>query len=208
MSLYVPDHFKAPGAAAMLDLVEGNAFGTLVSGGAGGLHVSHLPFLVDREGPDAATLLVHVAMENAHARLLEEASQVIAIFHGPHAYVSPGWYRQHPSVPTWNYAVVHAHCKARRLDEAELHDLVVRLSNHYEAGRPKPWRAGELPAPYVSSLLTHIAGFALAVERLEGKFKLSQNRPPEIARVAEALEGEGDAALAALMRANAPETKA
>ena len=130
----------------------------------------------------------------------KQAKQVIVIFQGPHAYVSPGWYAQHPAVPTWNYAVVHAHCSARMMDEAELHDLLVRLSNKYEDGRPKPWRAAELPAPFVASLLPAIVGFELVVDRLEGKFKLSQNRPAEIPRVIEALEREGEEALAGLMR--------
>lgn len=203
MSLYVPRHFRSGDEAAMLDLIEANAFGTLVSTGPGGLQVSHLPFLVDREGP-VATLLAHVALANPHSRIDREATEILAIFHGPHAYVSPGWYAQHPSVPTWNYAVVHAHCKARRMDEAQLHELLVRLSNRYEEGRTAPWRATNLPAAYVASLLPQIAGFAFEVTRLEGKFKLSQNRPAERTRVADALEGEGAAALAALMRANPP----
>ena len=201
MSLYVPAHFRAEDDAAMLDLVEKHAFGTLVSTGPGGLQVSHIPFLLDREG--APRLLGHVARGNPHAHALAQATEILAIFQGPHAYVSPGWYAQHPAVPTWNYAVVHAHCTARMLDEAELHDLLVRLSNEYEAGREKPWRAAELPAPFVASLLPAIAGFELAIDRLEGKFKLSQNRPAEVPRVIEALEREGEAPLAALMRARA-----
>ncbi len=83
----------------------------------------------------------------------------------------------------------------------QLHDLVIRLSDTYEAGRPKPWRAVELPAPYAESMLKMIVGFEIEVERLEGKFKLSQNRPAEIPRVIAALEGEGEAGLAALMGA-------
>jgi transcriptional regulator len=102
-------------------------------------------------------------------------------------------------VPTWNYAVVHAHGRARLMDEAELHELVIELSNAYESGRPKPWRAGDLPAAYASSMLQHITGFEVEVERLEGKFKLSQNRPAEVPRVIEALEREAPE-LAAFMR--------
>jgi transcriptional regulator len=207
MTLYVPPLFLPEDTAAMLELVEAHAFGTLVSAGPGGLQVSHIPFLLDREGDGAIRLLGHVAVANPHAQLLPQATQVLAIFQGPHGYVSPGWYAQHPAVPTWNYAVVHAHCKVRMMDEAELHDLLVRLSNKYEDGRPKPWRAAELPAPFVSSLLPAITGFELTVERLEGKFKLSQNRPAEIPRVIDALEREGEAALAGLMRERAPVSK-
>jgi len=131
---------------------------------------------------------------------LEAAREIIAIFEGPHAYVSPGWYQNHPAVPTWNYAVVHAHGRARLMDEAELHALVHELSSQYEAGREKPWRMGDLPADYVSSMLTAIVGFELAVDKLEGKFKLSQNRPADRERVIAALDAEGEHALAALMR--------
>jgi len=131
----------------------------------------------------------------------------MAIFQGPHAYVSPGWYENHPAVPTWNYAVVHAHGRARMMDEAELHDLVIRLSDSYEAGREKPWRAAQLPGPFVNAMLQAITGFVIEVERLEGKFKLSQNRPAEVPRVIAALEAAGEAELAALMRNHPPPAK-
>jgi transcriptional regulator len=130
----------------------------------------------------------------------ELADEVLAIFHGPHAYVSPTWYANHPSVPTWNYAVVHAHGKARLTDEAELHDIVTRLSAKYEAGRAKPWRLSDQPAAFVSGMLQNIVGFEIAVTRLEGKFKLSQNRPAEIARVIDALQAAGEGAVADLMK--------
>ena len=206
MRLYVPPHFRNDDHDSLYAFVERHAFGTLVSAGPGGLHVSHVPFLPEREA-GKVRLLAHVARANAQWEALEGAQHVLAIFHGPHAYVSPGWYQNHPAVPTWNYAVVHAHGRARLLDEAELHDLVVRLSNAYEAGRPQPWKATELPAAYVSGMLRSIVGFAIEVERLEGKFKLSQNRPAEIPRVIAALEQDGAADVAALMRDHPPRGK-
>jgi transcriptional regulator len=109
-------------------------------------------------------------------------------------------------VPTWNYAVVHAHGKARIMDEAGLHELLMRLSSIYEAGNPKPWRMSELPADYVSKMLKAIVGFEIEVERLEGKFKLSQNRPVEVPRVAAALERD-EPELAAMMREHLPPAK-
>jgi transcriptional regulator len=207
VTLYIPPHFKAGDPAELLGFIERYAFATLVSSGAAGLHVSHIPLAAEKSADGKLRLQGHVARANEHWKALEEASHVLAIFQGPHAYVSPGWYLQHPSVPTWNYAVVHAHGKARLMDEAELHELVIRLSNTYEAGRPKPWRAADLPAPYVSSMLANIVGFEIEVERLEGKFKLSQNRPAEISRVVESLEREGEPELAALMRAHSPPAK-
>ncbi|MGZ5662713.1 MAG: FMN-binding negative transcriptional regulator, partial [Usitatibacter sp.] len=112
-----------------------------------------------------------------------------------------------PSVPTWNYAVVHAHGKARLMDEAELHELLMRLASIHESGNAKPWRMSELPAAYVSSMLEMIVGFEIEVERLEGKFKLSQNRPAEVPRVIAALEKAGEPGLAALMREHSSPAK-
>ena len=207
MTLYIPAHFRLQDREAALELVRRNAFGTLVSSGAAGLRVSHIPFVVEAAG-EKVRLLGHLARANEHWKALESASEVVAIFQGPHAYVSPGWYEQHPSVPTWNYAVVHAHGRALPMEEAELHELLMTLSATYEAGREKPWKMSELPAAYVSGMLQHIVGFTIEVERLEAKFKLSQNRPAEVPRVIAALEAEGEAATAALMRAHAPTAKA
>ena len=201
MTLYTPPHFRADDPGELLAFIQRYAFATLVTGGAGGLSASHIPLLAERDGGGRVRLRGHLARGNAQWQALEGAAGVLAIFHGPHGYVSPGWYQQHPSVPTWNYAVVHAHGRARLMDEAELHELVIELSNAYEAGRPKPWRAGELPADYASAMLKNIVGFEVEVERLEGKFKLSQNRPAEVPRVLEALERE-EPELAAFMRAH------
>jgi transcriptional regulator len=207
LTLYIPQHFRVDDPAALAAFIEANAFGTLFSSSAAGLHVSHVPFVVEREEGGATRLLGHVARANAQWQELERADHVLAIFQGPHAYISPGWYEQHPSVPTWNYAAVHAAGRARLMEEAELHELLMRLSATYEAGREKPWRMSELPAAYVDSMLEMIVGFELLVERLEGKFKLSQTRPKEVERVIAALEREGEAEVAALMRAAAPAAK-
>jgi transcriptional regulator len=207
MTLYVPPHFRVDDREALLDLVEKNAFGTLVSSGAAGMHVSHIPFVVERGDGGKTRLLGHVARGNDQWTALEEAQHLVAIFQGPHAYVSPTWYANHPAVPTWNYAVVHAHGKARLMDEAQLHELLMRLSATYEAGNANPWRMSELPAHFVSTMLKAIVGFEIEVERLEGKFKLSQNRPAEVPRVIAALESRGEPLLAALMREHSASSK-
>lgn len=204
MTLYVPSAFKIDDPGTLHEFIGRNGFATLVTHGAGGLDVTHLPLLPDRGEDGVLRLLGHVARGNGQWERLEAATDLVAIFHGPHAYVSPTWYETHPSVPTWNYAVVHAHGRARLLDEAELHDLLMRLSASYEAPNPKPWRMGDLPADYVSKMLRGIVGFEIEVERVEGKFKLTQNRPNEIERVAVAVEAAGEPALAALMRRHAP----
>jgi transcriptional regulator len=166
--------------------------------------VSHIPFLPERAADGRLRLLGHVARANAHWQELESAREVLAIFEGPHAYVSPGWYANHPSVPTWNYAVVHARGTARLLPPADLPSLLDRLSRTYEDGRPAPWRMESLPSGFTPKLLEAIVGFEIAVEELVGKFKLSQNRRREdVEGVAAALEAEGEEALAELMRAHA-----
>jgi transcriptional regulator len=175
-----------------------------VSSGPAGLHVSHLPFLPERDARGRVRLLAHVARANEQWKALADAEQVVAIFQGPHAYVSPTWYASHPSVPTWNYAVVHAHGRARLMDEPQLHDLLLRLSSAYEAGNTPPWKMSALPADYTQSMLNAVVGFEIEVERLEAKFKLSQNRPADARHVADVLEARGERELAALMRANAP----
>lgn len=206
MTLYVPPHFRVEEAARLVEFMREHAFATLVSGGDAGLHVSHVPLLVDLDG-EMIRLRGHVARGNPQWEAIEGARDVTAIFHGPHAYVSPTWYASHPSVPTWNYAVVHAHGKARLTEEAQLHEIVTELSAKYEAGNSPPWRLSEQPAAYVSSMLAMIVGFEIEVARLEGKFKLSQNRPAEVPRVIERLEAGGQRELAALMRQHAPAAK-
>jgi transcriptional regulator len=206
MTLYVPAHFRVEENAELVDFMRHNAFATLVSAGDAGLHASHVPLLVDIYG-GKVVLRGHVARANTQWEALEAAKNVVAIFHGPHAYVSPTWYVTQPSVPTWNYAAVHAAGTARLTDEAELHEIVSELSAKYEAGNNPPWRLSEQPAAYVSSMLGAIVGFEIEVERLDGKFKLSQNRPVEIPRVAERLEASGEKALAQLMREHAPAPK-
>jgi transcriptional regulator len=206
MTLYVPAHFRVDDPVTLFAFVERNAFGTLVTSGEAGLHVSHIPFVAERDAR-GVRLLGHVARANAQWEALEGADHLVAIFQGPHAYVSPTWYENHPSVPTWNYAVVHAHGKASLMDEASLHELLMRLSATYEAGNPKPWKMSQLPADYVDTMLKAIVGFEIVVDRLEGKFKLSQNRPAEAARVIEQLEAHGEADLARLMREHPPVRK-
>ena len=206
MTLYVPSHFHVEDRAALVDFMRENAFATFVSAGDAGLHVSHVPILVDLFG-DKVVLRGHLARANPQWEALEGAKHVTAIFHGPHAYVSPTWYVTQPSVPTWNYAVVHAHGKARLTDEAELHEVVSELSGIYEADNTPPWRFSEQPAAYAASMLGMIVGFEVEVERIEGKFKLSQNRPVEIPGVAARLEARGEHQLARMMRQHAPAPK-
>ena len=205
MTLYVPSHFRVEDPQVLDDFIARNAFGILVSGGAGGLHASHVPFVPERDALGTLRLRFHLARVNPQAAALASAQHVLAIFEGPHGYVSPTWYENHPAVPTWNYAVVHARGTIEPMDEGGLRALLEKLSSHYEAGRPQPWTMEGTPAGFIDKLLPVITGFTLAVLELDGKFKLSQNRPGHDAeRVVEALEAGGERELASLMRAHPP----
>jgi transcriptional regulator len=207
MTLYRPTHFRVDDEAELFAFMERHAFGTLVCDGADGLDVSHIPFLPRRDADGRIRLLGHVARANPQWQALQSARHVVAIFQGPHAYVSPSWYAGHPSVPTWNYTVVHAHGTVHPMEDASLRSLLDALSRTYEGDGPKAWRMDGLPEEYIAKMLRAIVGFELRVERLEGKFKLSQNRPEEIGRVVAALESRGEGDVAEMMRAHAPKPR-
>jgi transcriptional regulator len=173
--MYVPDHFAERDIAKLHDAVERYSFATLVSSAAGELFASHLPLLLDRNAGPNGTLVGHMARANDQWR--DAAGQeVLAIFSGPHAYVSPQWYQAPQLVPTWNYVAVHAYGRLELIeDEAEVEALLRRMIQIYEAGQPRPWRLME-PAEYVQRLLQQIVAFRIPISRLEGKWKLNQNR--------------------------------
>lgn len=201
--LYVPDSFAENDLATLHAFIAAHAFATLISPDAHDPPITHLPLLLDARRGEHGTLLGHVARANPHWRHLESGSTALALFHGPHAYVSPGWYVNHPSVPTWNYAVVHVHGRPRVTHEAtELEGLVARLVEAFEHSREPPWRM-QLPDDYQAQMLGAIVGFEIEITRITAKFKLSQNRPADDrARVAAALAAGGpeERVLAALMQ--------
>ena len=208
--VYLPPAFTESREDVLLAHIERHDFGLLVTHGASGSIASQIPFLAERRG---GRLFVqgHLARANPQAADFDSAGEALAIFPGPHAYISPGWYEAGPAVPTWNYASVHAYGPARRIeDPAWLRDLVRRLSERHEAREPAPWDMEGLPEAYVRSMLNGIVGVEIAVSRLEGKFKLSQNRSEaDRARVVAELAASGrdeDAALARLMTAAAPQS--
>ena len=206
--MYLPPHFTEARPAVLVAHIEQHDFGLLVSHGATGLVASHIPFMVERHG-DGLHLLGHLARPNPQVEDLAVGGEVLAIFGGPHAYISPAWYANAPSVPTWNYVDVHAYGKVRLIeDDAWLRRLLQQLSDRHEAGNPAPWRMQDLPEAYLAGMLKGIIGLDITVTRLEGKFKLSQNRPAvDRPRVIAALERRGDVdalAVAELMREREP----
>jgi transcriptional regulator len=206
--VYLPPAFTEARPGVLAAHIEQHNFGLLVSCGAEGLVASHIPFVVDRAG-EQLHLLGHLARANPQVEDLARGGEMLAIFSGPHAYISPRWYAAGPSVPTWNYVDVHAYGSVRLVEDGDwLRGLLRRLSERHEAGGPAPWRMQDLPETYLAGMLEGIVGFDIAVTRLEGKYKLSQNRPAaDRPRVIAALERQGDAdslALAQLMREREP----
>ena len=204
MTVYVPSHFAADDRAAVARLVHDYPFATLVTPGIPEPFVTHLPLLHVADCEPHGTLLGHFARSNPHAAA--PVAESIAIFHGPHAYVSPSWYAEPTTaVPTWNYAVVHAHGTMQLAeDPAETRAVLDLLVHRFESTRPQPWQLG-LDGKRLAAMVGAIIGFRIRVKRIEAKFKMSQNRGPgDRDRVASALSDEGYAeadATAAWMRA-------
>ncbi|HWB48392.1 MAG TPA: FMN-binding negative transcriptional regulator [Stellaceae bacterium] len=200
--VYLPPHFTETREAVLLAHIERYDFGLLVTAGEG-LIASQVPFLTERRD-GRLYLLGHLARPNPQAATLD-GGEALVIFHGPHAYVSPSWYAAGPAVPTWNYASVHAYGTPRTTTDKDwLRDLLRRLSARHEAREAAPWRMDDQPAAFLDGMLNGIVGFEIAVTRLEGKFKLSQNRPAaDRPRIIAALDARGDAdshGVAALMQ--------
>jgi len=176
--MYQPAHFAETDPDALLALMKAHPLATLVRGGAE-LSGDVLPIEVERVG-DGWRMTAHVARANPLWREAD-GQPVLLVFQGPQAYVSPNWYPskfQHgKAVPTWNYAMVQVHGTLRAIQDSEwLRRFVTRLTERHEAGRAVPWHVSDAPADYLDAMLKAIVGIEIEVTRVEGKFKLSQNR--------------------------------
>ncbi|MGE0714060.1 MAG: FMN-binding negative transcriptional regulator [Alphaproteobacteria bacterium] len=179
--LYNPQHFRETDRAALDAFVAEHPFATLVSVGADGPIVSHLPMLLDPEPAPGGSLIGHIARANPQWRASDVDKPVVAIFHGPDAYISPSWYpskAEHGKVvPTWNYAVVHATGRLVPFEDADaLRALVDRLTDTHEAAFAAPWRTSDAPEEFIRAQLRGIVGVRIEIASIEGKMKLSQNR--------------------------------
>jgi len=176
---YVPPHFRVADADALLEFMRTYDFATVVTGSRAGIVTSHLPVLVRTAG-EGLVVVGHMARANPHWQLMDGATPAVAIFHGPHGYVSPTWYETAPAVPTWNYGVVHAHgLPTVNEDGAFVVGLLEELVRRYEGDRAEGWRMERLPGEYLARMVRGIVAFELPVARLDGKFKLGQNRSVE-----------------------------
>ena len=201
--MYTPHLFKENRIDVLHEAIRRTGLATLVSATAEGLIASHVPMLLDATPAPYGTLIGHLARANPQAN--HAIGEVLVIFQGPEAYISPSWYatkRQDGKVvPTWNYVAVHAYGTIEFFnDPARLRAVVTQLTDRQEASHPEPWAVDDAPAAFVESMLKGIVGFALPITRLEGKWKMSQNRPAaDRAGVIAGLEAEGRSDIAGLI---------
>ena len=179
--MYCPAAFRQDDLPSLHAQIQSSGLAIVTSTGAQGLQASHLPLLLEPGEGEFGTLYGHFARANGHWRDLAAGAEALVVFSGADAYVHPGWYpakAEHGKVvPTWNYIAVHAWGQAEVFDEPErLLELVSRLSDRHEQGRAQPWAVSDAPREYIDSMLRAIVGFALPIRRLEGKWKLGQNR--------------------------------
>jgi transcriptional regulator len=178
--MYRPDHFRVDALPQMHALMRERPFATLVSMGSAGLNATHLPTVVKDEGP-AGVVECHLARANPHWKELADGNEALMIFHGPEGYITPNWYpskiEHQKVVPTWNYAVVHAYGRPEVMQDKDwLRCHVAELTEKQEMSQTRPWAITDAPESFVEMMLRGIVGFRIAITRLEGKWKMSQNR--------------------------------
>ncbi|HVY17693.1 MAG TPA: FMN-binding negative transcriptional regulator [Rhodopila sp.] len=219
--MYIPPHFKEDRVDILHAAIRRAGAATLVSMTAEGLFASHAPLLLDPEPAPYGTLVGHLAKANPHRRLLDGqpagvvetravetgavetgAVETLVIFQGPGGYITPSYYaakKEHGKVvPTWNYAAIHAYGVLETFDDPDrLLSVVTRLTDAHEASRAAPWAVSDAPADFVQGMLKGIYGISLRITRLEGKVKMSQNRPAaDRPGIVEGLRADGRAELA------------
>lgn len=199
--MYIPAAFRESDTAKLHEFMQQYSFGILTTQSSSGLFASHLPFLVDPSRGPLGTLLGHFAKGNDQIEDFDR--EALAVFSGPHAYVSPTWYETPNTVPTWNYVAVHAYGVLRHVtDCTELAEILAATVDKYERSQPTPWEF-DPSTEFHDKLMEGIVGFRIEITKLEGKWKLNQNHPPErrerVIQMLRSLGGEDRLAIANLM---------
>jgi len=195
--MYIPSHFEESDPDRLHALIANHPLGILVTHGASGLDANHIPFELEVGNGSLGVLHTHVARANAVWKDIASGDEVLVVFRGPDAYISPNWYpsthEQHRQVPTWNYTVVHAHGRVTvQDDERYVRALVGRLVKQHEAGEPSPWRMGDSPQTFINDMLALLVGLEIEITRLVGKSKLGQNKEArDLLGAAHALKARG-----------------
>jgi len=178
--MYRPDHFRVDDLQQMHALMRARPLATLVTGGAAGLYATHMPTVLKDDGANG-TIEFHLARANPHAKDLAETGEALMLFQGPDGYITPNWYPSKAEtqkvVPTWNYAAVHAYGRPEPMPDVDtLRRHVAELTDQQEKSEAQPWALTDAPERYIEVMLRGIVGFRFAITRLEGKWKMSQNR--------------------------------
>lgn len=182
--MYIPKHFDEPRVEVLHALMRARPLATLVTLSADGLNANHIPLLLSDEPAPQGTLRGHVARANTIWRDAAQDLDVLAVFHGPDAYITPSWYpgkaENGKAVPTWNYAVAHAYGRLRVMDDAVwLRAHLEALTRNHEATMPEPWHVSDAPQDYIEKMMAAVVGIEIVITRLLGKWKLSQNQPAQ-----------------------------
>ena len=198
--MYQPPHFREDRRDVQHALIKAHSLGLLITAGPGGLQANFIPFLIDAQASDNGTLRAHLARANPQLRELAAVEECLVVFQGPQAYVSPSLYPTKREtgkvVPTWNYITVQAWGRPRVMDDANwIRGQIDDLTRHKEADRAAPWNVADAPDTFLASQIKAIVGLEIPILRIEGKWKVSQNRvATDAAGVAEGLRGEGEEA--------------
>jgi transcriptional regulator len=180
--MYQPPHFREDDLAVQHALIRAHPLGLLVTFGTTGLEANPIPFVLEASASSLGTLKAHLSRANPQWRTFEPAQEALVVFQGPETYITPSWYaakREHGKVvPTWNYAIVQARGRLTIRDDPDwLLQQITTMTDMQEAPRPEPWKVSDAPVPFVAAQLKGIVGIEIEITRIEGKWKVSQNRP-------------------------------
>ncbi|HKT31348.1 MAG TPA: FMN-binding negative transcriptional regulator [Gammaproteobacteria bacterium] len=174
--MYTPAAFKLDDTRRLYALIRRFPFALLLTAHDGDIAATHLPFMVDEKRGKYGLLLAHMARANPHWKLFDGRRESLVVFTGPHAYISPSWYESPVTVPTWNYAVVHAHGRPAIVnDRTQVRAMLEKLVAIHEAHVHPPWSTAQA-GDYIDDQINYIVAFEIEIARLEGKFKFNQNR--------------------------------
>lgn len=195
--MYQPPHFREDRLEVQHAQVRAHPLGLLVTAGPGGLQANHVPFLIDAAGSERGTLRAHLARANPQLAELAAVAECLVVFQGPQHYISPSLYPTKQDtgkvVPTWNYITVHAWGRPQVIDNVDwLRQQIDDLTTHNEESQSSTWKVSDAPDAFIASQIKGIVGLEIPIARIEGKWKVSQNRPAvDQAGVAAGLRGFG-----------------